>query len=423
MIKGFATINGTKKFANKFSSKANNDFFNKSHNGLFLSSIGIGMYKGEKNIEGDKNWEKSLNYGLLNGINVVDNAIRYRGQRSEKILGRVIKKLFMTKQLSREELFITTKGGLIGTPYYTKDKNYVEDILIKKWKLKRKEIYNNLHCISLNFLKKQFNISRKNLGLNTIDCYFIHNPELAKSYLNEKDFYLQIKKIFVWLEHLRNINYIKNYGIASWNGFRRKKNSRPYINIRKLIKVAYNIAGNNHGLRFIEAPLSIGMPYLHNNTGVEQKIKDKNFVKFLYKNKINFFSSASTYEGKLEALFKLTELANKINIQDSFEEDILPNVSLPMSENSIIQLLSLIFSQASKEKNIFNKLFLKNNKNLNMYPAALNYVRSYPYLTSALCGMNKLKYIKENTILIKTKKVKYKKIFNLLEGLQNINEK
>ena len=101
----------------------------------------------------------------------------------------------------------------------------------------------------------------------------------------------------------------------------------------------------------------------------------------------------------------------------------MPNVSLPMSENSIIQLLSLIFSQASKEKNIFNKLFLKNNKNLNMYPAALNYVRSYPYLTSALCGMNKLKYIKENTILIKTKKVKYKKIFNLLEGLQNINEK
>ena len=123
MIKGYANIKGTEKYSKKFINKNTSDFYNTTHNGLKLSSIGIGMYKGMKNPKGDKHWEKSLIFGILNGINVIDNAIRYRGQLSEKLLGKVIANLIKNKKITRKEIFITSKVGLIGTPYNQDDKS------------------------------------------------------------------------------------------------------------------------------------------------------------------------------------------------------------------------------------------------------------------------------------------------------------
>ena len=140
------------------------------------------------------------------------------------------------------------------------------------------------------------------------------------------------------------------------------------------------------------------------------KNTNKNFIKFLNQNNINFFSSASTYEGNLEVLNKLTELFQMIGKKDSPEEDKTPNISLPLSENSLVQLFELLYLQA-------NKKIIFNDEKIGLYPSALNYVRSYPYVTCALCGMNKVKFVKENLILKTKKKIKASHVLNLFTKL------
>ena len=133
----------------KFINKNTLDFYSTLY-GLKLSSIGIGMYKGMKNPQGDKYWEESLNYALLKGVNVIDNAIRYRGQMSEKLLGKVISYLIKNKKISRKEIFITSKGGLIGTPSNLDDKSYVKKYLIDTLQIKkRKSIKSSLYLIKV----------------------------------------------------------------------------------------------------------------------------------------------------------------------------------------------------------------------------------------------------------------------------------
>ena len=277
-------------------------------------------------------------------------------------------------------------------------------------KINKEEIYQNMHCISLKFLKEQFKISIKNLGLSTLDCYFIHNPELAKSHLNDKEFYKRLELIFIWLESLCKQNKIKSYGIASWNGFRRRKDARPYLNISKIIKIAKMVGGKDHNFRYVEAPLSVGMPFIHSYSWNANTNSKTNLINFLNHNNINFFSSASTYEGNLEVLSKLIELFQMIGKKDSLEEDITPKISLPLSENSLLQLFELLYTQI-KKKSIYY------DDKIGLYPSALNYVRSYPYLTSALCGMNQIEFVKENLILKNIKKIKAEDVLNLFTEL------
>ena len=63
-----------------------------------------------------------------------------------------------------------------------------------------------------------------------------------------------------------------------------------------------------------------------------------------------------------------------IGKKDSSEEDKTPNISLPLSENSLVQLFELLYLQV-------NKKIIFNDEKIGLYPSALNYVRSYPYVT------------------------------------------
>ena len=109
------------------------------------------------------------------------------------------------------------------------------------------------------------------------------------------------------------------------------------------------------------------MPFVHKYSWQQNKNTNKNFIKFLNQNNINFFSSASTYEGNLEVLNKLTELFQMIGKKDSPEEDKTPNISLPLSENSLVQLFELFYLQV-------NKKIIFNDEKIRLYPSALNYV-------------------------------------------------
>ena len=112
LVTGWATASGTEKYA------ATKTGYEESYridpvSGLTLSSIGLGTYLGDATDEVDLQMEESVYYTVSKGINVVDSAINYRGQRSERAIGISLRKLFAAGTVSREDIFVSTKAGFI----------------------------------------------------------------------------------------------------------------------------------------------------------------------------------------------------------------------------------------------------------------------------------------------------------------------
>ena len=80
--------------------------------GLTVSSLGIGTYLGQPNDSTDASYTAALVEAGLAGINLMDTAINYRFQRSERNVGTALKVL-ANKGFARDEFVVCTKGGYL----------------------------------------------------------------------------------------------------------------------------------------------------------------------------------------------------------------------------------------------------------------------------------------------------------------------
>src|SRR3954465_15858261 len=116
MIAGLATVTGTARFRDRFPAlKAAGHFRNAPRvpevAELSLSSIGIGTYLGDPTDSADRSYTEAIEEAVRNGINVLDTAINYRHQRSERNLGAALKSLIGAKEFARDEVLVCTKAG------------------------------------------------------------------------------------------------------------------------------------------------------------------------------------------------------------------------------------------------------------------------------------------------------------------------
>src|SRR5437870_10028718 len=107
----FATPEGTRRYAQRFAGSAAPGHF-REQQGLLLSSIGIGTYLGEPDACTDQAYTEAAIAAVTGGINVIDSAINYRFQRSERSIGAALKKL-AELGYGRDELVLCTKGGFL----------------------------------------------------------------------------------------------------------------------------------------------------------------------------------------------------------------------------------------------------------------------------------------------------------------------
>ena len=121
MIEGFSTPEGTANFASK--SSAHKDNFRKIQ-GLTLSNVGIGTYLGNPDADTDLQQKNAIKKSVLHGVNVIDTAINYRAQKSERTIGNAISELIDEGKINRNEIFISTKNG-----YVTNDGDTPEDFM------------------------------------------------------------------------------------------------------------------------------------------------------------------------------------------------------------------------------------------------------------------------------------------------------
>lgn len=255
----FATPEATARYAQRFAGRTANGHFRES-NGLLLSSIGIGTYLGEPNASIDQSYTDAITAAVSSGVNVIDSAINYRFQRSERSIGAALEQL-AAAGFERSELLLCTKGGFL-TPdgdVPADPRAYFMDEYIRPGILRPEDIAGGGHCMAPRYLENQLQRSLRNLGVDCVDVYYVHNPESQLASVPREEFLLRLRAAFEYLESAASAGLIRTYGAATWNGFRQAPDDSDYLSLYDMVSIAREIAGDAHHFRFVQLPLNLAM--------------------------------------------------------------------------------------------------------------------------------------------------------------------
>jgi aryl-alcohol dehydrogenase-like predicted oxidoreductase len=258
-IFGSATAQGTARYCERFHGKIPVEHFRQSQC-LSMSSIGIGTYLGNFDDATDQEYHQAVVLAVESGCNVIDSAINYRLQRSERNIGTALKEL-ATKGYNRDEVVIVTKGGFIpydGTPPKAPH-TYIEQTFIKPGLATAADIVAGCHCMTPKYLLNQLESSLRNLDLETVDIYYLHNPETQLGKIPREEFNRRLVAAFEALENAVTAGRIGMYGVATWNGFRNPTDAKDYLSLAHVIELAEQAGGKEHHFKVIQLPLNLGM--------------------------------------------------------------------------------------------------------------------------------------------------------------------
>ena len=364
---GSATADGTLRYAARFQGRSAAGHFREIRGGLVLSSIGIGTYLGEPDDSTDRAYTDAVVTAVESGINVVDSAINYRFQRSERAIGAALRDLF-AKGYSRDEIVLCTKAGFL-TPdgEMPADPNsYFSREFLERGIFTADDIAAGCHCMAPGYLSDQLERSRRNLGVATIDVFYLHNPETQLSEVSPEVFRARIREAFLFLESSVASKAIRAYGLATWNSFRDDPKANGYLSLKEMADIARDVAGDDHHFRFVQLPFNIAMP--------EALTRPNQMI-----------------DGKL---VPMVQAARALNI-------------------ALITSAALLQGQLTKNLPPFIRaaLGLQDNSSL-----ALQFARSVPGLTTALVGMSNVQHVKANTQLVSVEPASREQFLKLFEA-------
>lgn len=364
MIHHFATPEGTKAYSQRFHSAHSSHF--KHQSDLFLSSIGIGTYLGEMDEETDQDSFLAIRHSVLNGVNVIDTAINYRGQRSERVIGKVLSDLIQNHGIKREELFISTKGGFIPFDghYPEHPSKYFAKTYLEPGILKEEDVIQGCHAMTPRYLEDQLERSLKNLNLETVDLYYLHNPEMQLEALTEDTFYHRLAEAFALLEQKVSEGKIKRYGLATWNGFRVLSKIKSHLRFPKIMEAATQAGGKGHHFKSVQLPYNLGMPEAFTIQNQNWNDEEVSAIEYARRADLIVFASASLLQGRLA--------------------DHLP------------EKIKLLFPGCSSQA-----------------ACALQFVRSTPGVTTALVGMKSEDHVLENLSVKELPRLEPNAFYNL----------
>lgn len=257
---GCATAAGTRRYATRLASVAAGHF--RQQQELCMSSIGLGTYLGHWDERTDRMYQEAIRRALERGCNVIDSAINYRFQRSERAIGAALKQLFESQRAARDEVIIATKGGFI--PFDDQPprdaRAWIVENIIAAGAAKAEEIVGGSHCMAPHYLDNQLSRSLANLDLDCIDIYYIHNPETQLQAVSRDEFNGRIRAAFSFLEEAAAAGRIQFYGTATWNGYRQPPTAPDYLSLEELVSIAREVAGDEHHFRAIQLPYNLAMP-------------------------------------------------------------------------------------------------------------------------------------------------------------------
>ena len=259
-----ATAPGTERYRQRFAARFDADFFRAFVGELVASSIGIGTYLGECDDTDDAAYAAAIRAAIEAGVNVIDTSINYRCQRSERTIGQALTAAVAAGVVARDELIICTKGGYIpldSTPPATRDDyhTYLQRTFVDAGIVSAEDVVGGGHSLSTSFLAHQIAASQANLGVRTLDVYYLHNPEQQLDSVQPARFRTILRRAFALLEERVESGDIGCYGCATWNGLRTPPDTRGHLDLSELVGIARDVGGDNHHFRVVQFPLNLAM--------------------------------------------------------------------------------------------------------------------------------------------------------------------
>ena len=258
MLPGRATSDGTRRFAER-SRSAEGHF--RGVDEVLVSSIGLGTYLGEEDSSTDSGYEAAIVEALGLSVNVFDSAINYRGQKSERAVGRAIARAVEDGRVARNEVFVSTKGGYL--PHDGDDprepRRYILETFVETGLAPKSEIAQGGNCIAPGYLRDQIERSRANLGLETIDLYYLHNIEAHRTGAHREVFRGRLASAVEALEAAAREGKIARWGLATWDGLRAPPEHPEHLSIQEILEVARLVAGQAHHFAAVQLPFNLAM--------------------------------------------------------------------------------------------------------------------------------------------------------------------
>jgi aryl-alcohol dehydrogenase-like predicted oxidoreductase len=305
-LQGHATPAGTKRYMQYAVSQGRPEGHFKRFDGLHLSSIGIGTYLGEPTQQEDLAVENAVYQSVKSGaVNVIDTAINYRAMKSEKSIGRALLRVVKDGIITRDQIFISTKNGYITNDgdYPNVDvMEYVHRMYIQTEVMSADDISSGYNVMNPNYLGKCIDKSLMNMHLSTIDLVYIHNAfESWHEDVSRQQFMENLARAFEVYEKYRSQNKIRYYGMATWTCFRVPPDSREYLSLEQVVKVAESVGGKNHGFRFVQLPynLAYSEALLLKNQSAGPASSSLTILEAAAKLNVGIFTSIPLFQGRL----------------------------------------------------------------------------------------------------------------------------
>jgi aryl-alcohol dehydrogenase-like predicted oxidoreductase len=306
MLPGRATPEGTANYRERFPRLRDAGHFRRPDQApgpaeLWMSSIGAGTYLGEPDDATDREYTAALATALRSGINVLDTAINYRHQRSERNVGAALRQVIDSGEVKRNEFIVCTKAGYLsfdGTlpadPRAYFQREYFESGVIDT-----AQLAGGMHCMTPAYLENQIERSRRNLDLETIDIFYIHNPETQLAEVRREVFQQRLRDAFTVLEKQVQVGNIAYYGVATWSAFRLAEGVRDYVSLEEVETVARAVGGDQHHFRFVQLPFNLAMPEAFGLANQRVERQKMSLLAAATKLGIAVVGSATLFQGRL----------------------------------------------------------------------------------------------------------------------------
>jgi aryl-alcohol dehydrogenase-like predicted oxidoreductase len=300
-----ATREGTWQYRDRFGDSFARTYFRRFGDGV-CSSVGVGTYLGDPTDAADDAYREAITTALDSGINVLDTAINYRCQRSERVVGEALREA----SADREEVVVATKGGFLpfdgerpGDPA-----QYVREAFLRSGLVDPDDLAAGSHCIAPDFLDAQLDRSLANLGLDAVDLYYVHNPETQRRVRSASAVYDQLEAAFERLEARRADGDLRYYGVATWEAFRVPPDHDSYLSLPEVVDRAERAAeaagADDCGLQAIQLPFNVTMAdavtrEVHATDSGDGEGSATSALRYAHEVGLDAFTSASIGQGEL----------------------------------------------------------------------------------------------------------------------------
>jgi aryl-alcohol dehydrogenase-like predicted oxidoreductase len=300
MIDGVATFEGTERYAARIGGRLPVDHFRRLANGPRTSSLGIGTYLGKEDAATDVQYQRAVMRALERAINVIDTAINYRFQRSERAIGAALEEAIGRGLVARDEVVVATKGGFIAFDgVMPRDPGaYFTEAYLKPGIVRPDEVV-GMHCMTPRYLSDQIDRSRKNLGLATIDVYYLHNPETQLESVGREEVMNRVRRAFEELERAVDDGRIARYGTATWHGYRADPGTPDYLSLEEMVAAAHDAGGADHHFKVIQVPYNLAMTEAFTRATQRVGAELVTLVEAARRLGIYVMASASVHQGQL----------------------------------------------------------------------------------------------------------------------------